>query len=241
VAYRLHGDGFVSGVSSLSATTITAGVLPLVLGLGLLLALGLRGLRTSPAFVRLWIVTAAFGAVGGGLFHAHYFIELVPPLSLAAAYAIERMRDQRRLVEPGIAAVLAAASAAVVIGALATPVGRQIRIFFPRDLHLAHDAAIARAAARTPSPILVVPPIASIVYLSNRTPAIPYLWARNVETIHAAAAAERNAILDERAGTLVVERSPGYLRAVGLSMADIRSHYRVVATTWGATVYRARG
>jgi hypothetical protein len=143
-----------------------------------------------------------------------------------------------------MAAILAAVSAAVAVGALATPVGRQTRLFFPRDLHLVHDAAVARAAAgasRGTSPILVVPPIASIVYLAKRRPAIPYLWARNVETIHAAAAAERSAIVHERAGTLVVERAPGYLRAVGLSMAEIRSHYRAVATTWGATVYRARG
>ena len=46
--------------------------------------------------------------------------------------------------------------------------------------------------------------------------------------------------MQERAPTLVVEKSPGYLRAVGLSMAEIRAHYRAVAAEGGATVYRAR-
>jgi hypothetical protein len=132
----------------------------------------------------------------------------------------------------------------VAVVAVTAPAGRQVRLFFPRDLHLAHDAAVARAVqsvSHVRSQVLVLPPTASILYLADRRSAIPYLWARNVETIRGAAAAERNAIVHERAPTLVLETSPGYLRAVGLSMGEIRAHYRAVVSTPGATVYRSRG
>jgi hypothetical protein len=239
VAYRFHGEGGVPGVSSLGWPSIVATVVPLAKGLGPLLLVALAALRATPRFVRIWTATAAAGALGGGLFHAHYFIELVPPLSIAGAYAVNRAGSGRT-----VAALASMVAVATVVPALGAPTRRQVGLIFPHDLHLASDAAVARTVedvSQRRSTMLVLPPTASIAYLAHRAPAIPYLWARNVETIRAAATAERNAILQRLPATIVVERQAGFLPAVGLTMAAISRYYRPIVKANGAIVYRLRG
>jgi hypothetical protein len=234
VAYRFHGSGVVRGVSHVGWSDVAGVTLPILKGLGPLALVGAFGIRRSPTFVRAWVATAALGTLGGGLFHAHYFIELVPSLAIAGAYAACRV---------AVVAAACAVSVAVIVPALDAPVRSQVDLIFPRDRHLAYDASVARAVERASqrrSTILVLPPTASIDYLANRRPAIPYLWARNVETLKTAAIAERIAIAKRRPTTIVVERQPGFLSAVGVSMREIRRYYRPVLTAHGATVYELK-
>jgi hypothetical protein len=234
VAYRFHGSGVVRGVSHVGWSDVEAAVLPVVKGLGPLALVAAFGIRRSPVFVRAWVAAAALGSLGGGLFHAHYFIELVPPLAIAGSYAARRV---------AVVAAACAVSVAVIVPALDAPVRSQVDLIFPRDPHLVYDASVARAVQKTSrrrSTILVLPPTASIDYLANRRPAIPYLWARNVETLKSAALAERIAIARRRPTTIVVERQPGFLSAVGLTMREIQRYYRPVLTAHGATVYELK-
>jgi 4-amino-4-deoxy-L-arabinose transferase-like glycosyltransferase len=240
VAYRFHGAGFVNGVSSISWAGVADVAVQLVKGIGPLLAVAALGLRSAPLLVRVWVVTASLGALGGGLFHAHYLIELGPPLALAAGFGL--VHASRR-VAIAVTAAACLAAVATVVPTLGQSTRRDVHLIFPRDRHLVSDAAVARLVRRASGPhttLLVLPPTASIGYLSHRQSAIPYLWARNVETIRSAAAAERLAILHRRPATIVVEEQPGFLHAVGLTTATILRYYRPVVHRHGVTIYVAR-
>jgi hypothetical protein len=240
VAYRFHGAGFVSGVSSIGWADVADVAVQLAKGIVPLCAVAALGLGRAPLLVRLWVVTALLGALGGGLFHAHYLIELAPPLALAAGFGI--VHTSRR-VAIAVTAAACLTAVATVLPTVGQSTGQNVHLIFPRDRHLASDAAVARLVRRASRPhttLLVLPPIASIGYLSHRRSAIPYLWARNVETIRAAARAERLAILHRLPATIVVERQPGFLRSVGLNTTTILRFYRPVAHRRGVTVYVPR-
>lgn len=240
VAYRFHGSGFVNGVSSISWAGVADVAVQLAKGIGPLCAVAALGLGRSPLLVRVWVATAALGALGGGLFHAHYLIELAPPLALAAGFGIVQAR---RPLAIGVTAAACLAALATVLPTVGQSTPQDVHLIFPRDRHLVSDAAVARLVRRESKPdtsLLVLPPIASISYLAHRRVAIPYLWARNVETIRSAAAMERLAIMHRLPATIVLERQPGFLHAVGLTTATILRFYRPVAHRRGVTVYVPR-
>jgi len=244
VSYRGQGDSLLTGPAATRWHELTGSLQALGEGLAPLLVLGLRGLAAVPTFVRLWLGTALIGVLGGGQFHAHYYIQLVPPLTLAAAVGLERMLvSRRRALELAVALAAALAAAVTVLPAAGASTASQVRLFFPHDLHLADDATVARAvAARTTArdTILVVPPTASIYYLARRRPAVGYLWVRNVQTIPAAAQAERRALATGAPAAVVVEGALRDVRRDGVTPAEILSRYRRVAGTAGATVYLRR-
>lgn len=244
VAYRFHGDSIVTGSASARLGELVASLRPLAAGLAPLLVLGGRGLAGSTPFVRVWAVAAALGVIGGGQFHAHYYIQLVAPLAVAGASGLERMlASPRRLVEAGVVVVAAAAAVAFVLPAAGASTAAQVRLFFPHDPHLADDAAVARAAdALSPSraSILVVPPTASLYYLAHRRPGIPYLWVRNVQTLAAAASAERRALATAGPALVVVEGRLRSLPRIGLTLAEVEHRYRRIAAVGDSVLFGRR-
>jgi hypothetical protein len=244
VSYRFRGDSILTGSVGARWHEFTGSLPAVAKGLAPLLYLGGRGIGAAQSFVRLWLGAAIVGVVGGGQFHAHYYVQLVPPLTLAAASGLERLlAARRRRIELAAAVAAAVAAAAFVMPAAGASSAANVHLFFPHDAHLVHDAAVARAVDARSRPralLLVVPPTASVYYLARRRPAIPYLWVRNVQTIPAAAHAERRALATGIPALVVVEGALRKLPRFGVAPADVAQRYRRVAMVDGALVYVRR-
>src|SRR5581483_7276154 len=113
VGYRGEGDSIVTG-SLVHRLDLLQQSLPAVAkGLGLLALLALAGWRRSPLLVRLWLGAAALGVVGGGNFHPHYYLQLVPPLAVLAGAGVERLLRARLRLAAAVCAAAAAGTVAV--------------------------------------------------------------------------------------------------------------------------------
>ena len=197
------------------------------------------GWPRAPKVLRVWLVVAALGVLVGGNLRPHYYLQLVAPLALVAAFvpATPRVR---------VALVTVAASVAVLF---AVPLwgatdAAQARTIWPADRHLQSDAAVARYLESHSSPsqrIYVLWAAADLYYLADRAPMSRYLWLRNLQTIHGAVAGIRRQLAAGRAELVVGEQSPSIADASGQTAAVLRRRYRLVATIHNVAVYRFRG
>jgi hypothetical protein len=243
VRYRLDGDSLLSGSPALRWHQFWTSAAAAAQGLGLLVALALVGWRGAPLLVRLWLAAAVLGVLGGGAFHPHYYLQLVPPLSLLAALGVRRLwlAGSRAALAAAAAAGIASVGVAVPI-ALASP-RDQARAIWPHDPHLQHDAALARYVAshsRGSERILAIWADADLYYLADRDPAIPYLWERNVEAIPSALDGARSALVRGRPRLVVVVQPPGKVDPSGRTAAILHRRYRLAARVEGVPVYRRR-
>ena len=88
VAYRGEGDSLVTGSPSTRLLLFVTSASALSRALGVLMVLAFIGRRRTPLLVKFWIAGAVVGILGGGNFHAHYYIQLVAPVALAAAVGL---------------------------------------------------------------------------------------------------------------------------------------------------------
>ena len=89
--YRFEGDSLLTGSLSGRAHQFWLSLPPAGKALGLLAVLTAVGWRRSPLLARIWLGAAVLGAIGGGNFHPHYYLQLVPPLSLLAAVGVRTL------------------------------------------------------------------------------------------------------------------------------------------------------
>jgi hypothetical protein len=243
VGYRFEGGSLLTGSLSERAHQFWLSLPPAGKALGLLALLAAVGWRRSPLLARIWLGAAVLGAIAGGNFHPHYYIQLVPPLSLLAAVGVRTL--WLSAPRPAIAAVGAAAAATLALAlpvAWATPT-EQAKTIWPADPHLVHDAALARYVRAHTLPterVLAVWADADLYYLADRRPAVRYLWSRNIASIPGALKAFRHALATRRAELVVVVQPPSKLDPSGRTAALLRREYRHVARVGGASVYRSR-
>jgi hypothetical protein len=241
--YRFNGDSLLNGSLTGRAHQFWLSLPAAGKALGLLAVLAAVGWRRSPLLARIWLGTAILGAIGGGNFHPHYYLQLVPPLSLLAAVGVRTL--WLSAPRPAIAAAGAAAAATLALTipvAWATPT-EQAETIWPADPHLVHDTVLARyvrAHTRPGERVLAVWADADLYYLADRRPAVRYLWSRNVASIPGALEAVRHALATHRAGLVLVVQPPAKLDPSGRTAALLRKEYRPVARIGGATVYRSR-
>jgi 4-amino-4-deoxy-L-arabinose transferase-like glycosyltransferase len=243
VGYRGSGDSLVTG-SVVHRLGLLVDSLPgAAKGLGLLLLLAVLGWRGSPLLLRLWLGAAVLGVLGGGNFHFHYYLQLVPPLSILAGCGVERLvGGHMRLAAAGLAAV-AVATAAFTVPLWFDSPRAQAKAIWPKDPHLQHDGAVVRyidAHTRPGQKALVLWAAANVYYLADRAPAIPYMWRRNIETIPGARGRlERE--LARREPTLVALVQPlDSLAGSGGTAAILARNYRRTALVDGVPVYEPR-
>jgi hypothetical protein len=241
--YRFEGDSLLNGSLTGRVHQFWLSLPPAGKALGLLAVLSAVGWRRSPLLARIWLGAAIVGAIGGGNFHPHYYLQLVPPLSLLAAVGVRTL--WLAAPRPAIAAAGAAAAATLALAipvAWATPT-EQAETIWPADPHLVHDAVLARyvrAHTRPRVRVLAVWADADLYYLADRRPAVRYLWSRNVAAIPGALEAVQHALATRRARLVLVVQPPAKLDPSGRTAALLRREYRLVAHIGEATVYRAR-
>ncbi len=244
VTYRGQGDSLLTGSLSGRWGQFHDTLLAALAGVGILVGLALAGWRDAPVLSRAWVAGAAVGVLGGGNFHAHYYIQLVAPLALCAGFGVARIHDKRPR-----AAVVLAAGVVVAVTALTVPLAidspnAQARAIWPRDPHLTSDAAVAawiRANSAPDARVQVLWGAASISFLADRRPALPIMWKRPLESVPGALA-ELRALLGNRVPQLVVLAQPvDDGDPSGATARTLRSNYRRVATVAGIPILRVRG
>jgi hypothetical protein len=243
VGYRFEGDSLVTGSLAGRAHQLWLSLPPAGKALGLLVLLAAIGWRRSPLLARIWLGAATLGVLGGGNFHPHYYLQLVPPLSLLAAVGVRTL--WLSAPRPAIAAAAAAAAATFALAmpvAWATP-AEQAETIWPRDPHLIHDAVLARyvrAHTRPRQRILAVWADADLYYLADRRPAVRYLWSSNVASIPGALQAVQRALATRRAELVLVVQPVAKLDPTGRTAALLRQEYKRIARVGGASIYRSR-
>lgn len=243
VSYRFHGDSIVTGSLPGRVHQLWLALPPAGKALGVLALLAAAGWRHSPLLARFWLGAGVLGVLGGGNFHPHYFLQLVPPLSLLAAVGVRTLWLSAPRPAVAVAAGAAAATLAVAMPvAWATP-RQQAETIWPGDPHLIHDSALAgyvRAHTRPQQRVLAIWADAGLYYLADRTPAVRYLWSRNVASIPGALRAVQYALATRRAELVLVVQPPAKLDPSGRTAALLHRGYLRVARVGGVTVYRTR-
>jgi 4-amino-4-deoxy-L-arabinose transferase-like glycosyltransferase len=234
VAYRGQGDSLVTGSLGGRLHQFWDTAPAAALALGPLAVVAAFGFGRSHLLMRFWLLGAAIGVLGGGNFHAHYYVQLAAPLAALGAYGVER------LGRPALVAVVAVA--VVSTGALAlTSRTTQTRTIWPHDPHLRYDAAVVRLI-RDQVPrgqeIAVTWGDADLYFLADRDPAVYALWYRNAQAIPGVAARDIAAV--RRGVPLVVALEPS-LRAFPALRAALRCNYREVLVAGPLHVYRRGG
>jgi hypothetical protein len=243
VGYRFHGDSIVTGSFASRTHDLWTSLPPAGKALGVLALLAAAGWRRAPLLARIWVGAAVVGVVGGGNFHPHYYLQLVPPLSLLAAVGVRTL--WLSAPRPAIAAAAAAAAATFAVAmpvAWASPT-EQAETIWPSDPHLVHDGLLAsyvRAHTLPSQRVLAVWADADLYYLADRPPATRYLWSRNVAAIPGALRAVQWVIAHRRAQLVLVVQPTRKLDPSGRTAALLRREYRRLGWVGGALVYRAR-
>jgi hypothetical protein len=243
VGYRDSGDSIVTG-SFVHRLDLLANSLPSAArGLGLLLVLAVVGWRGSPLLVRMWLGAAALGVIGGGNFHFHYYLQLVPPLSILAGAGVAAILAGRRRVLAAVAAGVAIATAVVTVPLWFDSATAQAKAIWPDDPHLQHDAALVRYAdahTRPGQKLLVLWGAADVYYLADRPPAIPYMWQQNVQAIPGVLGRARGVLAGKEPALVAAVQRPDAVDASGKTAAILASAYRLAAVVDGVAVYEPR-
>src|SRR4029077_10083045 len=149
---------------------------------------------------RLWLGAAGLAVLGGGNFHAHYYVQLGGPPGMLRGVAPGRgvdgrcavvgrvgagmLRERRSGVMAGICAGLAVWSRAAVVPLWFDSPAAQARGAFPNDPHLQHDAEVidyVRQHTRPGRPFFVMGAGATVYSGAAGPPPVPYMWFRNIQ------------------------------------------------------------
>ena len=90
-------------------------------------------------------------------------------------------------------------------------------------------------------PIYVLWAAADLYYLTDRAPAFPYLWLRNLQTVRGAVAGARSMLAAGRPALVVVVEAPRIADRSGATAAILARDYRLVAHIGATRIYRPRG
>ncbi|MER3409739.1 MAG: hypothetical protein C4305_01505 [Thermoleophilia bacterium] len=241
VAYRGARDSILTG-SPAYRLSLLAGSLPAsAKALALLAFLAAVGWRHSPLLARLWLGAALLGMLSGGNFHYHYYLQLTPPLSLLAGLGVARLIERPSQAKIGITGALVAATFALVAPMWFESPSAQARSIWPGDRHLAGDAAVARyirSHTRPKDKVFVVWAAASIYYLADREPVLPYMWLRNFRVLPDAREQALRALVERKPRLVVVAQDPRQVDTGGAVARILSTDYERVAEIGEMAIYR---
>jgi 4-amino-4-deoxy-L-arabinose transferase-like glycosyltransferase len=243
VGYRGSGDSLVTGSVTHRLDLFWQSLPGAAKGLGLLLLLAALGWRGSSLLVRLWLGAAVLGVLGGGNFHEHYYLQLVPPLCVLAGAGVEKLWRRRLRLATVVCAAALVATVAFTVPLWFESSSAQAKAIWPHDPHLLHDAAIARwvrSHTRPGAKVLVLWAAADVYYLADRSPAIPYMWERNLQSISGALAGAQHALATRRPALVAVEQPISAVDPTGRTASLLARNYRRAAVVDGVPIYARR-
>jgi hypothetical protein len=241
VAYRGDGDSLFTGSPVHRFHLLTASLPAAGKALAPLAALAALAWWRAPLLVRVWLGAAVVGVLAGGNFHAHYYLQLVPPLAVLGGVAVAALVEARRQIAWGACAAPAAAALAFAAPLWFSSGVAQAEAIWPRDPHLQSDKAVSkfvRLHTRPHEKIFVLWAAADVYYLADRPPSFPYLWFRNVKSIPGALPAAERMLAQRKPKLVVAAQSPIAMDPASLTaMRILRREYRVVKAVAGVPIY----
>ena len=244
VGYRSSTESAVSGDLGARAHLLLDAVPPALQDLAPLLALAALGLRRGrPALLAAWLAAGVIGFLGGGLYHPHYWIQLVPVLSVLAGIGFVRLLHLPLAVRLAFALTLvpvAAYSAEVY----STTSPTRISALTSDDSRLATAPEVGRLLAvetRPGEPVYVIWANAAVYWYADRPPAFRYLWYLNVQRIPGAAE-DATAVLTGPSPprAVAVYQDPDGIDATGAVTRALAERYTLVRRVGDVPVYRLR-
>jgi 4-amino-4-deoxy-L-arabinose transferase-like glycosyltransferase len=149
------------------------------LPLALVCAFGIAKLPASfRSLVLVWIASSIIGVALGGRWHAHYFMQIVPPLAIGAAASLVRIDPRLRWARRGATALIVAVplAAALPYWPMAPRAGSWLLYHRP-GYQIAEPVAEYVRQHTSPEDLVYVAFFeADIYYLSQRRAAIPALF-----------------------------------------------------------------
>jgi hypothetical protein len=244
VGYRSSTESAVSGDLGDRLHLLLDAVPPALEDLLPLLALAPLGFRRGhSALLGVWLGAGVLGFLGGGLYHPHYWIQLVPVLSVLAGIGLVRLASLHLAVKLAFALTLLpvlAYSAEVYT----TRDALRISALTSGDSRLATAPEVGRALAaetRPGQPVYVIWANAAVYWYANRPPAFKYLWYLNVQRIPGATADVRSVLTGPSPPQAVaVYQAPDGIDATGAVQRALDERYELVRRVGDVPVYRLR-
>jgi 4-amino-4-deoxy-L-arabinose transferase-like glycosyltransferase len=248
LGYRSTTESAVSGDVGARLRLLRDSVPPALQDLTPLLVLLVPGLvaarRARIALIpAVWLAAGVAGFLGGGLYHPHYWVQLIAPLALVAAIGLDALAAR-----PRVAVVLVTASLAVVIAFSAevytAPSAIAVSRLTSGDSRLETTPAVGRALAALTRPgerVYVIWANAAAYWYADRPPAFRYLWYLNVARIPGA----RDDVVARLTGpdppvAVAVYQDPNDLDPTGSVARTLARRYTLVQRIGGIPVYRLR-
>ena len=199
-------------------------VVAVVAVVGVTLALTRRPRSSIPA---LWLLAAFAGFNVGASYWPHYYVQLVPPLALAAGITAAQLR---RAVAKALIVAICTFPVATFVANL------PLLSDSARDHAVAYEslyeqdervAAAVRADSRPTQTIYVLDSRADVYLLAHRTSPYPYLWAHPLHEIPGALARLRSLLSAPQRPTLVIVYTPpDQVDPSGRLEHTLTTHYR---------------
>ena len=244
VGYRSSTESAVSGDMGDRLKLLVDSVPPALQDLLPLLVLAPFGLRRGrPLLLSVWLAAGVVGFLGGGLYHPHYWIQLVPVLSVLAGIGLLRV-----LRLPVAVRVAVALSLVPVIAYSAevytTTSPAKISALTSNDTRLLTGPEVGRllAAGTQPGePVYVIWANAAAYWYADRPPAFRYLWYLNVQRIPGAAEDVTAVLTGPTPPRMVaVYQDPDGIDTTGAVTRTLAERYTLVRRVGGIPVYRLR-
>jgi 4-amino-4-deoxy-L-arabinose transferase-like glycosyltransferase len=244
--YRSTTESLVSGDIGQRLSMLVDSIPPALQDIPLLLALAAVGLVAARRgrYLTLpvtWLSAGIVGFLSGGLYHPHYWVQLIPPLALLAGVGAEFLAARRPRV---LGAIAVAGLAATLVWSTEIYVTRDpgaVSMMTSSDRELLAAPSVGRALAANTRPgdaVYVIWAIASTYWYADRPPALRYLWYRNVERIPGATQAVRDLFTGPAPPKAVaVYKPPSMLDLTGAISGALAARYRQLPPVDGVSVY----
>ncbi len=202
---------------------------------------GLR--RGRPVLLAVWLAAGVVGFAGGGLDHPHYWIQLVPVLSVLAGIGLLRVLRLPVAVRLAVALSLlpVVAYSAEVYTATSPAKISALTSDDTRLLTGPEVGGLLAAGTEPGEPVYVIWANAAVYWYADRPPAFRYLWYLNVQRIPGAAE-EATAVLTGPTPPrmVAVYQDPDGIDTTGAVTRTLAERYTLVRRVGDIPVYRLR-
>lgn len=203
---------------------------------------GCRSLhRTSRIFVLLWLLTSALGMVPGGGWYRHYYIQIIPPLSVLAGEGLGSLLASKRAGAKLGTAVLTAVSLTLFVFLAVQSPREGADILYRRPGYRIADRAASYIREHTGDADLIYVAFneAEIYHLAGRRSSFPYLYRIHVQ-FYPGAYAQAVQVIARREPlyVLALDRLPEVLDPNNEFQSLLEAGYEVEAAFDGIPLYR---
>lgn len=222
------------------------GSLPFMLwDIGVVIVIAVLGLWLLPRSGRwplVWWLVAGLVAVNlGGSYWTHYYVQLLPPLILAASYAAVAVSSRGLRVALAAVLVVPALGWMIALIPMSTRVREQAIPYFASSARDRHIADAIDAETRPDQHIYVLESEALVYFLAQRQTTYPYLWGMPIKKIPSAVPTLRTMLEASDRPTLVILDTPN-ANAVDPSggiASDLTRYYHPDRVVDGVAILRA--